>query len=68
MAGDGQATLDKTILKSHATKVRRMHDGHVLAGFAGSTADALTLFERFEAKLKDLNANLARAAVSLAKD
>ena len=68
MAGDGQVTLDKTILKSSAHKLRRLGDGKVIGGFAGATADAFTLFERFEAKLKEFNDNLARAAVELAKD
>jgi ATP-dependent HslUV protease subunit HslV len=68
MAGDGQVTLDKTILKSSARKLRRLGDGKVIGGFAGATADAFTLFERFESKLKEFNDNLARAAVELAKD
>jgi len=68
LGADGQVTLDKTVLKHGAKKLRRLGDGSVLAGFAGATADAFTLFERFEAKLKDFNKNLARAAVELAKD
>jgi ATP-dependent HslUV protease subunit HslV len=68
MAGDGQVTLDKTILKSSAHKLRRLGNGKVIGGFAGATADAFTLFERFEGKLKEFNDNLARAAVELAKD
>jgi ATP-dependent HslUV protease, peptidase subunit HslV len=68
MASDGQVTLDKTILKSSARKLRRLGDGKVIGGFAGATADAFTLFERFETKLKEFNDNLARAAVELAKD
>ena len=68
MAGDGQVTLGNTVVKSNARKVRRMHDGKVLAGFAGSTADAFTLFERFEGKLTKHGGNLTRAAVELAKD
>lgn len=68
IAGDGQVSLGNTVLKSNAVKVRRVGGGSVLAGFAGSTADAFTLFERFEAKLKDHNASLARAAVELAKE
>ncbi|HOI09496.1 MAG TPA: ATP-dependent protease subunit HslV [Myxococcota bacterium] len=68
LAGDGQVSLGDTVLKGNAVKVRRVGGGSVLAGFAGSTADAFTLFERFEAKLKDHNQNLARAAVELAKD
>ena len=68
MAGDGQVTHNDTILKGKAHKVRRLLDGKVLAGFAGATADALTLFELFEGKLKDYSANLTRAAVELAKE
>jgi ATP-dependent HslUV protease subunit HslV len=68
MAGDGQVTLDKTVLKSSARKVRRLSEGQVLAGFAGATADAFTLFERFEEKLKSHQKNLPRACVELAKD
>jgi ATP-dependent HslUV protease, peptidase subunit HslV len=68
MAGDGQVTMGNTIVKASARKVRRLLDGRVLAGFAGSAADGLTLFERFEAKLKDTGGNLLRAAVELAKD
>ncbi|HEX9750216.1 MAG TPA: ATP-dependent protease subunit HslV [candidate division Zixibacteria bacterium] len=68
MGGDGQVTFDDTILKHTAQKVRRLADGTVLAGFAGASADAFTLFERFEAKLEDFRGNLPRAAVELAKD
>ena len=68
IAGDGQVTLDKTVMKATAKKVRRLGDGGVIAGFAGSTADAFTLFERFEAKLKEHQKNLARACVELGKD
>jgi ATP-dependent HslUV protease, peptidase subunit HslV len=68
MAGDGQVTQNETILKAGARKVRRLLDGRVVAGFAGATADALTLFELFEAKLKDKSGGLTRAAVELAKD
>ena len=68
IGGDGQVSLGNTIMKNGARKVRRLHDGKVIAGFAGSTADAFTLFERFEAKLKDSSGNLLRAAVDLAKD
>ena len=68
MTGDGQVTFGPTILKSSARKVRLLHSGSVLAGFAGSTADAFSLFERFEAKLKDYSGNLMRAAVELAKE
>ena len=68
IAGDGQVTLDKTVMKSTARKVRRLSDGAVIAGFAGGTADAFTLFERFETKLKEHQKNLARACVELGKD
>lgn len=69
MAGDGQVTLGQaTIMKHSAHKVRRLHEGNILAGFAGATADAFTLFELFEAKLKELRGNLLRAAVETAKD
>ncbi len=68
LGGDGQVTLSDTIVKHHATKIRRLADGNVLAGFAGAAADAITLFERFEAKLSQYKANLQRAAVELAKD
>jgi len=68
IAGDGQVTLDKTILKSTAKKIRRLHNGQVLAGFAGATSDAFALFSRFEAKLDEFRGNLSRAAIELAKD
>jgi ATP-dependent HslUV protease subunit HslV len=68
MGGDGQVTFDDTIMKHTAQKVRRLADGRVLAGFAGASADAFTLFERFETKLEDFSGNLPRAAVELAKD
>jgi len=68
LGGDGQVTLDKIVMKGNAKKVRRLADGSVIAGFAGSTADAFSLFERFEAKLKEHQKNLARAAVELGKD
>jgi ATP-dependent HslUV protease subunit HslV len=68
MAGDGQVTLGQTIMKSNARKVRRLGDGKVLCGFAGATADAFTLFDRFEAKLKEYSGDLTRAAVELARD
>lgn len=69
MAGDGQVTLGQSMVMKHtARKVRRLHDGKVLAGFAGSTADAFTLFELFEAKLKEHRGNVQRAAVAMAKD
>ena len=67
MGGDGQVTLGNTVMKSNARKVRRLHEGQVLAGFAGGTADAFTLFERFEGKLQQYG-NLTRAAIELAKD
>jgi ATP-dependent HslUV protease subunit HslV len=66
--GDGQVTLGNTVRKGTARKVRRLHQGSVITGFAGSTADAFTLFERFEGKLKEFSGNLRRAAVELAKD
>ena len=68
LGSDGQVTLDKIVLKHGAKKLRRLGDGQVLAGFAGATADAFTLFERFEGKLKDFSKNLSRASVELAKD
>jgi len=68
MAGDGQVTLDVTVLKHRARKVRKLFNDQVLAGFAGTTADAFTLFERFEQKLEQYNGNILRAAVELAKD
>jgi ATP-dependent HslUV protease, peptidase subunit HslV len=68
MAGDGQVTLDKTVVKHGARKVRRIAGGLVIAGFAGSAADGITLLEKFEAKLAALGNNLMRAAVELAKD
>lgn len=68
MAGDGQVTFGNTIMKDNARKVRRLAGGSVICGFAGSAADAFTLMERFEAKLKESNNQLARAAVELAKD
>ncbi|MCM8611711.1 ATP-dependent protease subunit HslV [Accumulibacter sp.] len=68
MGGDGQVTLGNIVVKASARKVRRIHQGKILAGFAGGTADAFTLFERFEAKLDKHQGNLLRAAVELAKD
>ncbi len=68
LAGDGQVTLGNTVMKHTARKIRRMSGDKVLAGFAGSTADAFTLFEKFDAKLQEYRGNLARAAVALAKD
>ncbi len=68
IGGDGQVTLGNAIMKGNARKVRRLYHDNVLAGFAGGTADAFTLFERFEGKLEEYNGNLTRAAVELAKD
>jgi ATP-dependent HslUV protease subunit HslV len=68
IAGDGQVTLGQTVIKSNARKVRRLGDGSVIAGFAGATADALTLFERLEAKLEQYPGQITRACVELAKD
>jgi len=68
MAGDGQVTMGDTIVKHQAKKIRRLYHDKILTGFAGSTADAFTLFERLEAKLEQFNGNLKRAAVELAKD
>ena len=68
IGGDGQVTLGNTVMKGNARKVRRLYNGLVIAGFAGGTADAFTLFERFEGKLQEHNGNLVRAAVELAKD
>jgi len=68
MAGDGQVSIGNTVMKHTARKLRRMYDEQVIAGFAGSTADAFTLFEKFDAKLQEYRGNLQRAAVELAKD
>ncbi len=69
MAGDGQVTLGQSMVMKHtARKVRRLYKGQILAGFAGATADAFTLFERFEAKLEEMHGNLVRAAVEMAKE
>jgi ATP-dependent HslUV protease subunit HslV len=68
LAGDGQVTLGETIIKQSARKIRRLYNGQILAGFAGSTADAFALFSRFETKLEEFRGNLPRAAVELAKD
>ncbi len=68
MGGDGQVTLGNVVVKASARKVRRIYQGQILAGFAGGTADAFTLFERFEAKLDKHQGNLLRSAVELAKD
>jgi ATP-dependent HslUV protease subunit HslV len=68
LGGDGQVSLGNTIMKGNAVKIRRLYKDKVIAGFAGGTADAFTLFERFEAKLEQHNGQLTRAAVELAKD
>ena len=68
IGGDGQVTLGNTIMKANARKVRKLYKNQVIAGFAGATADAFTLFERFEAKLEQHSGHLTRAAVELAKD
>ena len=68
LGGDGQVSAGQTIMKGNAVKVRRLHQDRVLAGFAGGTADAFTLFERFEAALDKFSGNLTRSAVELAKD
>lgn len=68
LGGDGQVTLGNTVMKGNAKKVRRLYNGQVIAGFAGGTADAFTLFERFEGKLEKHGGHLTRSAVELAKD
>lgn len=68
MGSDGQVTVGTTVMKANARKVRRLYHDHVIAGFAGATADALTLFEKFEMKLEEYRGNLTRAAVELAKE
>ena len=68
VAGDGQVTLNDTVIKHHAVKVRRIYNNNIIVGFAGATADALNLFDRFETKLERFNGNLTRSAVELAKD
>jgi ATP-dependent HslUV protease subunit HslV len=68
IAGDGQVTFDKTVMKHKARKVRRIGDGKVLAGFAGSAADGITLLDKFESKLSEFRGNLTRAAVELTKE
>ena len=68
VAGDGQVTMDTTVMKHHARKVRRLYHNEVVVGFAGATDDAFTLFERFDQKLEQYNGNLVRAAVELTKD
>ncbi len=67
MAGDGQVTMGNTVMKGNARKIRRLYDGKILVGFAGATADAFTLFELFEGKLKEYAGDITRAAVELAK-
>jgi len=68
MAADGQVTMGNTVMKANARKVRTIYDGKILVGFAGATADAFTLFERFEANIKEYSGDLTRASVELAKD
>ena len=68
MGGDGQVTFGNTIMKAKARKIRKIYDGKIVVGFAGATADAFTLFERFEGKVKEYGGDLRRAAVELAKD
>jgi len=68
MAGDGQVTMNRSVMKNGAHKVRRLHQGKILSGFAGSAADAFALFTRFEGKLEEYHGNLERAAVELVKD
>jgi ATP-dependent HslUV protease subunit HslV len=68
VAGDGQVTLKDTIMKHHAKKVRKIYNDKIIVGFAGATADALHLYERFEGKLEQFNGNITRSAVELAKD
>lgn len=68
LGGDGQATMENTVMKATVNKVRKLYEGKIAAGFAGSTADAFTLFEKYEEKLKQYNGNLQRAAVEMAKE
>jgi ATP-dependent HslUV protease subunit HslV len=68
LGGDGQVTMGNTVIKSTALKIRKLHENKVIAGFAGATADAFALFEKFEAKLKEYKGNLKKSAVELAKD
>jgi ATP-dependent HslUV protease subunit HslV len=68
MAGDGQVTMGETVMKPNARKVRKIYDGKILTGFAGATADAFTLLEKFEIRVKEYSGDLTRAAVELAKD
>ena len=67
MAGDGQVTNGQTVMKGNARKVRKIYDGKIITGFAGSVADAFTLFDKFESKVKEFNGDITRAAVELAK-
>ena len=68
MAADGQVTIGNTVMKANARKLRKIHDGKILVGFAGATADAFTLFERFDGKIHEFGGDITRAAVELAKD
>jgi ATP-dependent HslUV protease subunit HslV len=68
IGGDGQVTMGNTVVKASARKIRRLNDGKIVAGFAGSAADGITLFEKLESRLKEYNGNLMRSAVELAKD
>ena len=68
MAGDGQVTMGQTVMKGNARKVRKIYDGKVMTGFAGATADAFTLLEKFEGRLKEYGGDITRAAVELAKE
>ena len=68
MAGDGQVTMGETVMKGNARKVRKIYDGKIITGFAGATADAFTLLEKFEIRVKEFSGDLTRAAVELAKD
>ena len=68
MAADGQVTMGETVMKPNARKIRKIYDGKILTGFAGATADAFTLFEKFEAKLKEFHGDIQRSAVDLAKE
>jgi ATP-dependent HslUV protease subunit HslV len=68
MAGDGQVTMGETVMKPNARKVRKIYDGKILTGFAGATADAFTLLEKFEVRVKEFSGDITRAAVELAKD
>ena len=68
MAGDGQVTMGETVMKGNARKVRKIYDGKIITGFAGATADAFTLLEKFEIRVKEFSGDITRAAVELAKD